>query len=53
MKEITAGYVPKEVAQKFNRKISVGLEDRRKDKMRIPTPPKYVAFGGSGMSLGG
>jgi hypothetical protein len=52
-KENDNGYAPKEIAQKFNKKISDGLEDLRKDKMRIPTPPKYVAFGGSGMRLGG
>jgi UBX domain-containing protein 1 len=29
------------------------LSDKRKDKMRLPTPPKYTAFSGSGASLGG
>jgi hypothetical protein len=53
MKDLNEGYVPKELIQKFNRKIGIALEDRRKDKMRLPTPPKYTAFSGSGASLGG
>lgn len=53
MKDMNEGYVPKELVQKYNRKISIGLEDRRKDKMRLPTPPKYTAFSGAGASLGG
>ena len=27
--------------------------DKRKEKMRLPTPPKYTAFSGAGASLGG
>ena len=53
MKDLNEGYVPKELQQKYNRKIGIALEDRRKDKMRLPTPPKYTAFSGAGASLGG
>lgn len=53
MKDLNEGYVPKELQQKFNRKIGIALEDKRKDKMRLPTPPKYTAFSGAGASLGG
>jgi UBX domain-containing protein 1 len=53
MKDLNEGFVPKELSQKFNRKIGIALSDRRKDKMRLPTPPKYTAFSGAGSSLGG
>ena len=53
MKDLNEGYVPKELQQKYNRKIGIALLDKRKDKMRLPTPPKYTAFSGQGASLGG
>ena len=53
MKDLNEGYVPKELQQKFNRKIGIALSDKRKEKMRLPTPPKYTAFSGAGASLGG
>ena len=31
----------------------MGLEDRRKEAYRPPTPPKYVAYSGQGQSMGG
>lgn len=54
MKELNEGYVPKEIQDKYRGKgVSVGLEDRRSEAYRPPTPPKYVAYSGSGMSMGG
>jgi len=54
MKELNDGYVPKEIQDKYRGKgVSVGLEDKRKDAYRPPTPPKYVAYSGSGQSMGG
>ena len=53
MKDLNEGYVPKELVKKYNRKIGIALEDKRKEKMRLPTPPKYTAFSGAGASLGG
>jgi len=54
MKELNEGYVPKEIQDKYRGKgVSVGLEDRRKEAYRPPTPPKYVAYSGSGQSMGG
>ena len=54
MKELNEGYVPKEIQDKYRGKgVSVGLEDRRKEAFRPPTPPRYVAYSGSGLSMGG
>lgn len=54
MKELNEGYVPKEIQQKYVGKgVSVGLEDKRKEAYRPPTPPSYVAYSGSGLSMGG
>ena len=53
MKELNEGYVPKELRAKYNKPIGIALEDRRKDKFRPPTPPKYVAYSGDGQSMGG
>ena len=52
MKELNEGYIPKELRAKYNKPIGIALEDRRKDKFRPPTPPKYVAYSGGGQSLG-
>lgn len=53
MKELNEGYVPKEIQNKYKGGVSVGLEDRRKDTYRPPTPPPYTAYSGSGANLGG
>lgn len=53
MKELNEGVVPKEIRSKYPGGISVGLEDKRKEAYRPPTPPKYVAYSGSGQGLGG
>ena len=54
IKELSEGFVPKEIQAKFKgQKVDVSLEDKRKDQYRPPTPPKYVAYGGSGQSMGG
>ena len=51
MAELNKGYVPEELRKKYNKQIGVALEDRRKDKFRPPTPPKYVAYQGAGQSI--
>ena len=51
MSELNKGYVPKELRAKYNKPIGVALEDRRKDKFRLPTPPKYTAYSGAGQSV--
>jgi hypothetical protein len=49
MKELNEGYVPRELQDKYKGKgVSVGLVDKRGEMYRPPTPPKYVAFSGSG-----
>ena len=55
MKELNEGYVPKEIQDKYKGKggVSVTLNDQRKKEYRPPTPPKYVAFSGSGATTGG
>ena len=53
MKELNEGYVPTELRSKYNKPIGVALEDRRQEKFRPPTPPKYVAYAGAGTSMGG
>ena len=53
MKELNEGFVPNELREKYKGGLSVGLEDKRKETYRPPTPPKYVAYSGSGMSMGG
>ena len=54
MKELNEGYVPKEIQDKYKNKggVGVALEDKRKEKFRPPTPPKYVAYSGQGASMG-
>ena len=51
MKELNEGYVPKELRDKYNKKIGVALEDKRDKKYRPPTPPAYVAYSGAGQSV--
>jgi len=53
MKELNEGYVPNEIREKYKGGVSVGLEDKRKEEWVPPPPPKYVAYSGSGMSMGG
>ena len=53
MKELNEGYVPKELRKQYNKPIGIALEDKRGEKFRPPTPPKYVAYSGTGESLGG
>jgi len=53
MSELNKGYVPEELRKQYNKAIGIALEDRRKEKKRLPTPPKYVAYSGAGASLGG
>ena len=53
MKELNEGYIPKELRSKYNKPVGIALEDRRSKVYRPPTPPKYVAYSGEGLSLGG
>ncbi|TNV87027.1 hypothetical protein FGO68_gene1593 [Halteria grandinella] len=53
MKELNEGYVPQEIRGQYKEGVSVGLEDRRKDEYIPPPPPKYVAYSGAGVSMGG
>ena len=53
MKDIKAGYVPKELQQRTGGKgTSIALEDRRQEEFKKPPPPKEK-FGGAAVSLGG
>lgn len=53
MKELNEGYVPQEIRGQYKEGVSVGLEDRRKEEFTPPPPPKYVAYSGSGVTMGG
>ena len=53
MKELNEGYVPQEVRGQYKGGVDVGLEDKRKETYRPPTPPKYTAYSGQGTSMGG
>jgi UBX domain-containing protein 1 len=53
MEQLKEGYVPDEIRGKYKQGISVGLEDKRSEAYRPPTPPKYVAYSGQGQSIGG
>ena len=37
---------------KYDKPIGIALEDKRGEKYRPPTPPKYVAYSGTGQGLG-
>ena len=52
MSELNKGYVPEELRKKYNKPVGIALEDRRKEKKRLPTPPKYIAYSGGGASMG-
>ena len=52
MTDLNNGKLPMELAKTFKRDIGIALSDRRKENYRAPTPPSYIAFSGSGQSLG-
>jgi UBX domain-containing protein 1 len=53
IESINKGYIPRElVAEYGDVDINVNLVDRREEEYIPPPPPAYVAFGGSGRSLG-
>ena len=52
MEDVKKGLVPKELANKFKKSISIALEDKR-ETMFKPPPPPYVPFAGQAVSLGG
>eukprot|EP01017_Pseudomicrothorax_dubius_P005554 TRINITY_DN1142_c0_g1_i1.p1 TRINITY_DN1142_c0_g1~~TRINITY_DN1142_c0_g1_i1.p1 ORF type:complete len:240 (+),score=75.04 TRINITY_DN1142_c0_g1_i1:128-847(+) len=51
--ELKEGRVPAELRQQYPNGLEVDLEDKRQEKYRPPTPPKYIAFSGKGVSFGG
>ena len=53
MKDLNDGKLPRELAVKYKRDIGIAIADKRKEKYREPTPPKYISFSGEGQSLGG
>jgi len=53
MKDLNDGKLPRELAVKYKRDIGIAISDKRKEKYRAPTPPKYISFSGEGQSLGG
>lgn len=44
--------MPTALRSKYPKGLSVKLEDRKTETYVPPPPPKYVEFGGSGVSLG-
>ncbi|CAK77501.1 unnamed protein product (macronuclear) [Paramecium tetraurelia] len=51
--ELKQNQVPTQLRQQYAKKgLSVKLEDRTQEKYVPPPPPKYVEFGGAGVSLG-
>ncbi len=46
------GYVPEELRKIHKKPVGMALEDRRKEKKRPPTPPKYTAYSGEGVIMG-
>ena len=49
MQDLNKNLVPKELQEMYPKgKLSIGLEDRREE---IYTPPKFVLYGGKGISL--
>ena len=55
MKQLNDGHVPDEIRKPEYKEggVLVNLDDKRKEDYRPPTPPKYVAFSGSGAQIGG
>ncbi len=51
MQELNKGEVPSELKQQYPQGMNVGLEDRRQEVKRPPTPPRYVEFSGQGVSM--
>mmetsp|Transcript_21445 Transcript_21445/g.22170 ORF Transcript_21445/g.22170 Transcript_21445/m.22170 type:complete len:257 (+) Transcript_21445:31-801(+) len=49
---LSDGYIPREL-QGSGKEVHIGLEDKRGEDYRAPTPPPYVAFSGDGNTLGG
>jgi len=47
------GHVPEELRSKYGDKIDMELEIKRGEDYKEPPPPKYVAYSGAGVSLGG
>jgi len=52
MEDVKSGKVPKEIATKFKRNVSIALEDKR-EKTYTPPPAPYVPFSGQAVSMGG
>lgn len=55
MKELKDGFVPSEIRAKHKGKepMDVGLDDKREEEFVPPPPPAYVAYSGSGITMGG
>lgn len=51
MQELNKGEVPKELKEQYPQGMNVGLEDRRQEVKRPPTPPRYIQFSGQGVSM--
>jgi UBX domain-containing protein 1 len=49
---LSDGYIPREL-QGGDKEVHIGLDDRRGEDYRAPTPPPYVAYSGDAMTLGG
>ena len=45
--------VPTELRAKYPKGLDVSLEDRRSEEYTPPPPPKYIAYTGEGIGLGG
>ena len=60
IQSLVAGFIPPELQADVPRnadgrpaEVFIGLEDRRGENYRAPTPPAYVAYSGEGSSIGG
>ena len=53
LKDLMNGFVPRELQEKYGRELDVGLEDKRAEEYVPPPPPKYTAYQGEGMKIGG
>jgi len=59
MTSLKASKIPKEIMDKHNpggrKRVLIGfaLSDKRSERSEPPPPPKYTAFSGSGVSMGG
>lgn len=53
MKELNDGKIPKKLREKYPQGgLSVSLSDKTGQKYTPPPPPPYIAFSGTGVSLG-